>query len=226
MTINNYAKACADPVNNKCPTPPTNCNDFCKACDLYVNHIQGKTGVFTETSERGGHRLVVPIAPCRGVEDWKEKKCGGEDIWDHAWGFAGGPDFGLAVNPVQRRSQHQLHIHIAKLQQGLLPALRDIAKNKDTSWTPIVCNPKVATKCKVDKKATTSGLQAKFIAANSPSAAKPFQVAYGNSANEDNDVTVVAQPLGPGKGVVVLRANDRPAECFLYCQDVCQDRCT
>ncbi|KAH7617713.1 hypothetical protein NADE_004115 [Nannochloris sp. 'desiccata'] len=196
MTINNYAKACADPVNNKCPTPPTNCNDFCKACDLYVNHIQGKTGVFTETSERGGHRLVVPIAPCRGVEDWKEKKCGGEDIWDHAWGFAGGPDFGLAVNPVQRRSQHQLHIHIAKLQQGLLPALRDIAKNKDTSWTPIVCNP------------------------------KPFQVAYGNSANEDNDVTVVAQPLGPGKGVVVLRANDRPAECFLYCQDVCQDRCT
>ncbi|KAG7667459.1 hypothetical protein KSW81_001167 [Nannochloris sp. 'desiccata'] len=144
MTINNYAKACADPVNNKCPTPPTNCNDFCKACDLYVNHIQGKTGVFTETSERGGHRLVVPIAPCRGVEDWKEKKCGGEDIWDHAWGFAGGPDF----------------------------------------------------------------------------------VAYGNSANEDNDVTVVAQPLGPGKGVVVLRANDRPAECFLYCQDVCQDRCT
>lgn len=121
---------------------------FCQAV-LFSHAKNNNTAVFVHLSFK---TQVVPIAPCRGVEDWKEKKCGGEDIWDHAWGFAGGPDFGLAVNPVQRRSQHQLHIHIAKLQQGLLPALRDIAKNKDTSWTPIVCNPKVATKCKVDKK--------------------------------------------------------------------------
>jgi hypothetical protein len=129
------------------------------------------------------------------------------------------------VNPVQRRSQDQLHIHVAQLQQGLLPALQDIANKKYTSFTPITCSPKVATGCKVDTAATNSGLQAKFVPAGSPGAAKPFEAVYGNPANEQNDVTVVSQPNGAGNGVVILRANDRPAECFLYCQDVCQDYC-
>ncbi len=196
---------------------------------MYVKHSQvvssaGGSG-FTETSYRGGHRLVLPVAPCRGVEDWQNTQCGGEPIWDYAWKFAGGRDFGMAVNPVQRRGQDQLHIHVAKLQNGLQPALIDVANKKYTKWVPIVCSPKVATGCKVDPNATSSGLQAKFVQASSPTAAKPFQTAYGNIANAQDDVTVVSEPLGPGNGVVIMRANDRPAECFLYCQDVCQDFC-
>jgi CDP-diacylglycerol pyrophosphatase len=171
----------------------------------------------------GSHRLVLPVAPCRGVEDWRT--CGGEPIWDYAWGFTGGSDFGLAINPVQRRSQDQMHVHVAKLQSGLFPALQDVANKKLTTWTPIKCSSKVANGCKVDKTAKTSGLQAKFVQAGSPSAAMPFANVYSNPANEQDDVTVVSQPHGPGKGVVILRANDRPAECFLYCQDVCQDYC-
>jgi hypothetical protein len=111
------------------------------------------------------------------------------------------------------------------LQNGLLPALQDIANKQITSWGTIVCSPKVAKGCVYDPTATSSGIQARFVDVNLPSAAKPFQLVYGNIVNAQNDTIVVSQPNGAGNGVVVLRANDRQAECFLYCQGVCQDFC-
>lgn len=131
----------------------------------------------------------------------------------------------MAINPVQRRSQDQLHVHVAKVQQGLLPVLKQVAASGNTQWGAIVCpDNKVPKNCKYDPNGT-SGVQAKFVPASSPSGAKPFQQVYGNIANAQDDTALVTEPLGPGKGVVLVRANDRPAECFLYCQDVCQDFC-
>lgn len=109
-----YAENCATKTaNNQCISP-TNCVNRCPACDLYVG-ISWKapqTQPFIATSKSGGHRLVLPVPPCRGVEDWtKTTSCGGEVIWDYAWGFV--PDrnvYGVAVNPTDRRTRHQVSI--------------------------------------------------------------------------------------------------------------------
>lgn len=56
---------CDAKVNNACPAP-TNCADYCPACDLYVKHswvdaLKG-SNPYTETRDRGGHRLVSMVS--------------------------------------------------------------------------------------------------------------------------------------------------------------------
>ena len=173
--------------------------------------------------------MALPVQPCRGVEDAnKVTGCGGEGIWDYAWGYASNQtSFGLAVNPTSRRSRHQLHIHVAKVQQNLQAALAQVAKNKDKQYVAINCNSnKVTDSCKYNSNPAQTQLQAKWVDAASPSKANPFSTVYGNPANQASDSALVSMPLGPKGGVVILRSNDRQAECFLFCQDVCQNYCT
>jgi hypothetical protein len=60
------------------------------------------------------HVLVMPTDPCIGVENWNRASCPGEEMWDAAWWEVegAGPKFigGVAVNPVSRRSQHQVRV--------------------------------------------------------------------------------------------------------------------
>ena len=173
--------------------------------------------------------MALPVQPCRGVEDAnKVTGCGGEGIWDYAWVTV--PDqstYGLAVNPTSRRSRHQLHVHVAKVQRSLQAALAQVAINKNKQYVAINCNSnKVTDGCAYNTNPAQTQIQAKWVDAASPSKAKPFITVYGNPANQANDTLVVSMPLGPSGGVVIMRANDRQAECFLFCQDVCQKYCT
>ena len=62
---------------------------------------------------------VVPVTPCRGVEDWPKVEtgkggtfCGGEKLWDSAFSLlktgAEKGSYGMAINPSSKRSRHQV----------------------------------------------------------------------------------------------------------------------
>jgi hypothetical protein len=86
------------------------------------------------------HWLVLPTAPCTGVESADPACAGaeGERHWGSAQeealrlGFAAngsadgqGPTWGILINPAQRRSQHQMHLRVAGLNQGV-DAIREL----------------------------------------------------------------------------------------------------
>lgn len=65
------------------------------------------------------HVLVLPTAPCRGVEEWARARCGGEAIWNIAWrrlvhlkkpkgGVRLEQRKAMAINPTARRTMHQV----------------------------------------------------------------------------------------------------------------------
>jgi hypothetical protein len=62
---------------------------------------------------------LMPSQACVGVENWNSAHgsgCPGEDIWDHGSGLLkqAGKDatWGMAINPVNRRGQHQVRINL------------------------------------------------------------------------------------------------------------------
>lgn len=86
------------------------------------------------------HWLVLPTAPCTGVESADPACAGaeGERHWGSAQeealrlGFAAngsadgqGPTWGILINPAQQRSQHQMHLRVAGLNQGV-DAIREL----------------------------------------------------------------------------------------------------
>ena len=210
-----------------------NDQNYCPACDLYVDFsakaVQTQNPPFTQSFGSGGHQLVLPIKPCRGVDDWKTRAadCGGEAIFDYAWQLVGTPAtaYALAINPSGRRGRHQMHVHVAKLEQSFKPILEDLVKkNNPNVWYGISCpTNKVPKGCSLGKAGGNDSIQAKWVQASSASAAKPFENVYSNPANTATDTLVVTSPTG--NGWVIVRANDRQAECFLYCEKLCQDRC-
>lgn len=56
---------------------------------------------------------VLPTQPCSGVENWYHGGCGGEGIWGYSEqllasaGKTAGK-WGMAINPIKRRGQHQV----------------------------------------------------------------------------------------------------------------------
>lgn len=229
--LNDASQTCAGGTANNACTSPNGCKDYCPACGLYVgiSWTAPQSQMFTQTSERGGHRMVLPVQPCRGVEDWKVRwnACGGEKIWDYAWKYAGsaGPTtaYALGANSPTQRTQHQLHVHVAKMQASLAKVLSNVDRFQDRDWVSIVCTNKIADDCKWNKDPTASPIQAKYVDGSSISDANPFEVVYGNGNNEMTDVILVTQQTT--RGIVVLRANDRPVECFLDCDNDCQTHC-
>jgi len=67
------------------------------------------------------HGLAVPRSRVTGVEDAGRP----DGIWDFAWAEAAKrlkeDEIALAVNPKEKRSQDQLHVHIVRLRKGSLP---------------------------------------------------------------------------------------------------------
>lgn len=236
--INDIQSTCgAGNANNAC-TNVNACNTklLCPACDIYYyfSWKAPQNQQFTNTGlGKGGHALVLPVQPCRGAEDWKVRSgaCGGEDIWDYAWKLAGAApnnaNYGLAINSAQQRSRQQLHVHVAKINPSILSVIKNVAKFKDYDWVSIVCATGAGTRypknCTWNKDPNASRIQAKYVDAPSPSAALPYEIVYGDSNNELTDSMMVTMPTG--RGVVILRFDDRQAECFLQCDKVCQDHC-
>lgn len=54
----------------------------------------------------------MPSNPCMGVEVWNKPACPGESIWSEGAKLLEGAgkkyDYGMAINPVQRRGMHQV----------------------------------------------------------------------------------------------------------------------
>lgn len=211
-----------------------------------VPHSSNMPPYFLSGQTSDDHRLAIPVKPCRGVEDIASvSDCGGEAIWD--WAFNQAPDrstYGVAVNPTNRRGQHQLHIHLARIQRDLQTELKKVADAGKKTFVPIECGgtkcasppgecgQAQAVGCTVDltKAPDKSGIVAKFVDGKDiETAVKPFASANGDTACTS---LLVSQPNGPGNGYVLVHANDRAAECLLYCTKLgskgetdCQGHC-
>lgn len=80
-----------------------------------------------DTSKGPGHWLVVPNYPVIGVEDHAHRD---PRSWSLAWDLARNEnipteDIALAINPLPKRSKHQLHIHIGKLMNNMKSAINN-----------------------------------------------------------------------------------------------------
>ena len=81
------------------------------------------------------HWLVVPKRPCTGIESM-DTKCIQEVFWEWAWkaalekGFDAQDLNGWAtlLNPVNSRSQHQMHFRVASFQPDEKEIQNDVVK--------------------------------------------------------------------------------------------------
>ena len=118
----------------------------------------------------------------------------------------------------------QLHVHVAKLQPSLRKVLTDVAERKKKDWIGIVCpSGKLATDCQYNPDASKSNIHAIYVEAITPTEAQPYKVVYGGGGNVLTDSILVSRPTG--LGFVILKISDRPVECFLSCESVCEDYC-
>jgi hypothetical protein len=55
---------------------------------------------------------LLPSTPCTGIENWNQGQCPQEAIWDEGAAILDrsqkGAGWGMAINPVSRRGQHQV----------------------------------------------------------------------------------------------------------------------
>ncbi|KAL4447727.1 hypothetical protein ABPG75_004946 [Micractinium tetrahymenae] len=157
--------------------------NYCPACYLYQRFSEGAPGRFVATGTPAqDHFLVLPTKPCSGVEMYAAAACGGDAALDYAWGLLSGPQKatkGVGVNGNHRRTQHQLHIHVADVQPSLAAALKGVTAG--SAPTTIDCAARQATGCKVSTAAVTdrTPISAQCLSAADPSAAKAFERVYG-----------------------------------------------
>ncbi len=94
----------------------------------------------------GAHLLLIPVATISGIESRKVRAPGAFNFFEAAWqardALSGTIGYtppraviGLAVNPAQRRSQDQLHIHIACLNPSVYAALQAEVAKLGTGWS-------------------------------------------------------------------------------------------
>lgn len=211
----------------------------CCSCYLYAYHCAGKGHGVPITwksknyvvdhqpiiDSNGRHALVMPTAPCSGIEWWNNDDyssagskpvtgmhCPGEDVWEVAARVIANnpPDgadnhYGMAINPISRRGEHQMHIHIAKVSSSLLAslsyahnALKLPTFNLDCGLDP---NPPLHTpstrllKCRIFFGPMPSGPENPKVtiypSLKSVAEAKPFENTYGGKAG------TTAQPNPP-----------------------------
>lgn len=96
----------------------------------------------------GAHLLLIPVATITGIESSAVRAPGAFNFFDAAWrardALAGTIGYtpprasiGMAVNPVHRRSQDQLHIHISCLNPSVYGALQTQAMKLGAGWSAI-----------------------------------------------------------------------------------------
>lgn len=121
----------------------------------------------------------------------------------------------MAVNPASKRSQNQLHIHVAPLNNKVKEMVDEVASHNDKSWVDYECDPKIPSKCTYQKG---GNVQAKLV--SSPS----FSDVY-TGFNDADGLTMVVASAGSGKGWVVMKSMYKAAECFLHCATDCESKC-
>jgi len=178
----------------------------------------------------------MPATPCTGVENWDNSDggsgCPGESIWDvaHSELVNAKRDalWGMSINPVSRRGQHQMHVHIAQVDTTLMKAIVD-GLNAPSSLFYVDCSLSGSSHgksrlegCKYSASKCTNcpEVHIKHQHTN-PSGAHPFEVAYGSKPSNSNPNALKASTLVlrlPNKvatdtWAVVINPYG-PAECF------------
>lgn len=180
---------------------PSNIKLTCCGCFLYAEYCAGKQGPFVTNNNihASKHTMVMPAKPCTGVEHHSVGDCPGEAIWNEAYRLLVGAGkqgkYGMAINPVQRRSEHQMHVHLAEVKSTLRAAVEQLAKSQTSgcidcggSSTLGTCSVVTGT-CKPNSHLTVS-IHSGIL---EPAAAKPFETVYGKDPHASGGTANVEQ---------------------------------
>uniref|UniRef100_A0A383W8N9 Uncharacterized protein n=1 Tax=Tetradesmus obliquus TaxID=3088 RepID=A0A383W8N9_TETOB len=190
--------------------------NYCFGCFLYFAHCTQKDGsmntgtlAFVHNSKsptlQTEHSLVMPNQPCRGIEVWQNRRCGGETAWDASlkrYTDAGGKvadyfGYVVSVNSMEKRTQHQLHMHVGLTPKEVKDALKaghTWAKGKTSSYF-IFCSKQQnqAISCNFDpnkQTKATNTIAVTIAAGTTPSAVTPFMMVYGKNSLPPSDATI------------------------------------
>lgn len=116
--VKNYCGVCISPRMDAYCNGANVCN---KTIDVWFENVQFvaiREAKMCGCPKGFTHGLAMPRVPITGVEDPKRQ----EEIWAFAWKAAIDQiktgSIALAVNPKTHRSQNQLHIHLARLDEN------------------------------------------------------------------------------------------------------------
>jgi len=235
----NFAKMClvdagvaCDDAANSDPLDKTNATKACCSCFLYTRHCAGVPSGRFVTAGSSDHILLMPSGPCTGVENWDRLPCPKEAIWDQ--GLAeiknAGKDpssWGMSINPVSRRGQHQMHVHLGEVQLNVAKAISTGFHQMNKTDFYLDCgldnNKRTLEKCVVHTSGSIDRynphVQIKHKI-NNPSELAPFSTVYGGSSKLNNDNVLWASMLvikvfnAPNTWALVTN-HAGPAECFL-----------
>jgi len=196
-------------------------------------------------TEQSGHKLLMPQKPCTGVENWDRGSCPRDDIWDKGQADldAEGRDglaWGMAINPVSRRGQHQMHVHVDQVQPTLAASIAYAFHTQQKRTFNLDCklskNKHTMEDCDVftgQVQPTDNFKPSVEIVPNlkHPSLMNPgpFSRAYGNGAQLTRDnynvlwasTLVIRVPFTTDVWAVVVNKGG-PAECFFVNNPNCQ----
>lgn len=202
-------------------------NYACPGCYLYRTYsLPNKAaGPFFVTS--AADRLVLPTAPCRGVEEWVRTSCGKERIWQYAWGLlttgAQKKATGFGINPTHRRSQHQMHVHVGKIWPSLSGVLDQMKNQPVNKWRNIKCESTTGKQANKNCVLGPGNLQAMLIKADDPSKMNPgpFELVYSDKPDNASgfpnaaaqSTAMMLHSIAAGYFVVV-KSRAMQTECF------------
>ena len=117
----NYCNVCRVPRNDATCGPALECRKNTEVWALDDQYTAIRDIKMCGCPTAFVHGLALPLKPVRGVEDPARP----DGIWQFAWDVAAQridpADIALVVNPLNHRSQNQLHVHLLRL----LPAVRE-----------------------------------------------------------------------------------------------------
>lgn len=160
--------------------------------------------------------LLIPTARVSGIESPEILAAGAPNYWDAAWrarhftdGRAGRvlprDAVGLAINPVNARTQNQLHIHIDCMRIDVIAALREHAGSVGKAWAkfpvPLVGGNYLAMRV---EQAELAGINPFDLLAAGVSGAREDMGHY--------TIVVVGDDAGGKDGFVVLAGNSGAGE--------------
>lgn len=136
--------------------------------------------------------------------------------------------WGLAINPVHRRGQHQMHVHIGQVFHSLLGAVVYGYHTEKKSSFELVCTGNKLDACKFATTSAATNVKVTVKVGTSPTnrmstpdLAEPFKTAYPKLDNSDpngpvlfSSTLVLPMPFVRYGGWAIIRNPAGPAECF------------
>ncbi len=164
----------------------------------------------------GAHFLLIPTQTVSGIESTVLTEPGGIGYFSAAWaahdrlgGVVGHevPDevVGLAVNPMRKRSQDQLHIHIECLLPDVHEALARNAAHITTSWSQVSLHDASYWVRRIDADLETED-PFRVLASHFPES---------DHAMSDYTLVVAGAPAGKGRHFFLLTSTTAAGELLL-----------